>query len=322
MQNRLITASKYINMIKKSATLLLKGIAMGAADVVPGVSGGTIAFITGIYEELLATIAGINLNTFKSLKTDGLVGFWKAVNGKFLLPLLAGIAISIISLAHAVTYALANHPLLVWGFFFGLVIASAVLIGKTIKRWNFKLIFSLVLGAAFAFWITTLNPGAGSNQLWYVFISGVLAICAMILPGISGAFILLLLGSYNTVLTAIKSLDITVAAVFAAGCITGLLSISKLLSWAFKHYNNIMISVLTGFLIGSLNKLWPWKEILSTRVNSHGETVPFIQTNVSPIHFETVTNEPNQMLAVILMAIAGIVLVLGLEFIGTRWNKK
>ena len=308
-------------MIKKSATLLLKGIAMGAADVVPGVSGGTIAFITGIYEELLATIAGINLTTFKTLKTDGVKGFWKAINGNFLLPLICGIAISIVSLAHAVTYALENHPLLVWGFFFGLVVASTIVVGKTIKKWNFKLFVSLILGAAFAFWITTLNPGEGSSQSWYIFVSGVLAICAMILPGISGAFILLLLGSYNTILTAIKSLDVTTAAIFAIGCVTGLLSISKLLSWAFKHYHNLMISVLTGFLIGSLNKLWPWKNTISTRVNSHGEIVPFIQQNVSPLDFEILVNN-NQLLGVISMAIGGVVLVLGLEFLGARWNKK
>lgn len=308
-------------MIKKSATLLLKGIAMGAADVVPGVSGGTIAFITGIYEELLATIAGINLTTFKTLKTDGVKGFWKAINGNFLLPLIFGIAISIISLAHAVTYALENHPLLVWGFFFGLVVASTIVVGKTIKKWNFKLFVSLILGAAFAFWITTLNPGEGSSQSWYIFVSGVLAICAMILPGISGAFILLLLGSYNTILTAIKSLDVTTAAIFAIGCVTGLLSISKLLSWAFKHYHNLMISVLTGFLIGSLNKLWPWKNTISTRVNSHGEIVPFIQQNVSPLDFEILVNN-NQLFGVISMAIGGVVLVLGLEFLGARWNKK
>lgn len=308
-------------MIKKSATLLLKGIAMGAADVVPGVSGGTIAFITGIYEELLATIAGINLTTFKTLKTDGVKGFWKAINGNFLLPLICGIAISIVSLAHAVTYALENHPLLVWGFFFGLVVASTIVVGKTIKKWNFKLFVSLILGAAFAFWITTLNPGEGSSQSWYIFVSGVLAICAMILPGISGAFILLLLGSYNTILTAIKSLDVTTAAIFAIGCVTGLLSISKLLSWAFKHYHNLMISVLTGFLIGSLNKLWPWKNTISTRVNSHGEIVPFIQQNVSPLDFEILVNN-NQLFGVISMAIGGVVLVLGLEFLGARWNKK
>lgn len=294
---------------------------MGAADVVPGVSGGTIAFITGIYEELLATIASVNFNTLKSIKTEGIIGFWNKINGKFLLPLLSGIALSIISLAHAVTYALDNHPLLVWGFFFGLVIASTIIVGKSINKWNVKLIISLIIGAIFAFWITTLNPGEGSNQAWYIFISGVLAICAMILPGISGAFILLLLGSYNTILTAIKSLDVLVATIFAAGCITGLLSISRLLSWAFKNYHNIMISVLTGFLLGSLNKLWPWKQTISTRINSHGEVVPFIQENISPSNFETLVGT-SQLIGVICLAIAGIILVLGLEFIGNKWNKK
>lgn len=308
-------------MMKKSATLFLKGIAMGAADVVPGVSGGTIAFITGIYEELLSTIANINLDTLKALKTDGLKGFWKAINGSFLLPLMAGIAISIVSLAHVVTYAIEHHPLLVWGFFFGLIIASIIMIGKTIHKWNLTYVISLILGAGVAFWITLMQPSDGSAALWYVFLSGVLAICAMILPGISGAFILLLLGSYHAVLGAIKGFEVGTLIMFALGCITGLLSISKLLAWAFKHYHNIMISVLTGFLIGSLNKIWPWKETISTRINSHGEEVPFIQSNILPASYQESLGD-NQLMGVIGMALLGMIIVLGLEFLGKKWSKK
>jgi putative membrane protein len=308
-------------MTRKPILLLIKGIAMGAADVVPGVSGGTIAFITGIYEELLSTIANINIGLLKTLKKEGVVSFWKAINGSFLMPLFAGIALSILSLAHAVTYAIDNYPLLVWGFFFGLIIASIIIIGKSISHWRLSAIVSLIIGAGIAFWITLLNPGQGSTQLWYIFLSGLLAICAMILPGISGAFILLLMGSYHLVLGAIKNFELITLVTFAAGCVTGLLSISKLLAWAFKNFNNLIISLLTGFLIGSLNKVWPWKQTISTRINSHGAEVPFIQSNVSPFNYQNLIGE-NQLIAVIGMALFGILLVLGLEYFGTKWSKK
>ena len=300
--------------IKDYILISLKGVAMGAADVVPGVSGGTIAFITGIYEELLNTINSVNFEALKTLKSEGLKSFWKHINGNFIVALFLGIGISIASLAKVITYLMANHPVLLWSFFFGLIIASIYLVGKKVSKWNGSKIIGLLIGTAVAFYITLLPPMENPNALWFVFISGAIAICAMILPGISGSFILLLLGSYELVLTSIKDLKLTIIAVFGAGCIVGLLSFSKLLSWMFKKYHDLTIAILTGFLIGSLNKIWPWKETISTRINSHGETVPFIQNNVLPANF----SGDSQLLFAIAMAAIGLGLIIVLEKVASK----
>lgn len=295
--------------LKDYILLSLKGIAMGAADVVPGVSGGTIAFITGIYEELLETINSVNFSALKKLKSEGLKSFWKHINGNFLVALFLGIGISIVSLAKLITYLLEHHSILLWSFFFGLIISSIYLVGKTVKKWEFTKVLGLLIGAGIAYYITILPPMENPNALWYVFLSGAIAICAMILPGISGSFILLLLGSYEMVLSAIKDVKLAIIGVFAVGCITGLLSFSKLLNWMFKKYHDLTIAILTGFLVGSLNKIWPWKETISTRINSHGEAVPFIQENISPSNF----NGENNLILAILMAFVGLILIIGLE---------
>ena len=289
--------------------LSLKGVAMGAADVVPGVSGGTIAFITGIYEELLNTINAVNFDALKTLKQEGLKSFWKQINGNFIVALFLGIGISVASLAKLITYLMANQAILLWSFFFGLIIASIYLVGKKITKWNLSKIIGLLIGTSVAFYITLLPPIENPDALWYVFISGAIAICAMILPGISGSFILLLLGSYELVLTSIKDLKLTIIAVFGAGCIVGLLSFSKLLSWMFKKYHDLTIAILTGFLIGSLNKIWPWKVTISNRTNSHGKVVPFMQDNVLPTDF---IGDPQIGLAIV-MVIVGLGLILLLE---------
>ena len=289
--------------------LTLKGLAMGAADVVPGVSGGTIAFITGIYEELLETISNINLKALKKLKTDGLKSFWKHINANFLIALFLGIGISIVSLAKLITYLLEHHTILLWSFFFGLIVSSIYLVGKTIKKWGLTKVIGLLIGTAIAFYITILPPMENPNALWFVFISGAIAICAMILPGISGSFILLLLGSYEMILGAIKDMKLAVIGVFAIGCLTGLLSFSKLLNWMFKKYHDLTIAILTGFLIGSLNKIWPWKETISTRINSHGEIVPFIQENILPTNY----NGDSQLLVATGMAFFGLFLIIAIE---------
>ncbi len=295
--------------LKDYILLSAKGIAMGAADVVPGVSGGTIAFITGIYEELLNTINSVNLNALKKLKTEGLKGFWKHINGNFIVALFLGIGISIASLAKLITYLMANQAVLLWSFFFGLILASIYLVGKKVSKWNIPKVIGLAIGTAVAFYITLLPPMENPDALWYVFLSGAIAICAMILPGISGSFILLLLGSYQLVLTSIKDFKIGIIAVFGAGCIVGLLSFSKLLSWMFKKYHDLTIAILTGFLVGSLNKIWPWKFTVSNRTNSHGEIVPFIQENVLPSNFEGDT----QIVLALVIAFIGLGLILVLE---------
>lgn len=300
--------------LKDYSLISLKGIAMGAADVVPGVSGGTIAFITGIYEELLATISSVNLNSLKVLKEQGIKGFLSHINANFLLALLFGIGISIVSLAKLITYLLENQAVMLWSFFFGLILSSVYLVGKAIKKWDISKIVGLIAGSAIAYYITILPPMENPDAIWYIFLSGAIAICAMILPGISGSFILLLLGSYELILNSIKDLKISIIAVFAIGCVTGLLSFSKLLNWMFKKYHDLTVAILTGFLVGSLNKIWPWKTTLSYRINSHGESVPFIQENVSPFSFDGNA----QLSGAILIALFGLIFILLMEKIASK----
>lgn len=293
----------------------LKGMAMGAADVVPGVSGGTIAFISGIYEELLSTISNVNLSLLRTLKTSGIKAAWKQLNGSFLTALFLGVFVSIVSLAKVIKNLLESQPILLWSFFFGLVLASIIYIAKQISNWNFKAFLILVLGAALAFYITTLNPLVSENSSsLFLFLAGAIAICAMILPGISGSFILVLLGAYKPVLEAVNNRDFKIILTFMAGAVVGLLTFSRVLKWLFKKYKNLTLAVLTGFIIGSLNKIWPWKEILTWRTNSHGVKVPFNQQSVSPFSFD---EDPQLMLAVA-FSILGFVLILGLEKLAVK----
>ncbi len=300
---------------------------MGAADVVPGVSGGTIAFIVGIYQELLDTIKGFNLSVFKTLKEEGIKATWKRTNASFLAVLLAGIFTSIISLAKGITYLLDTYPILLWAFFFGLIVASSVIIGRQIKEWNWKTIGMMVIGAAVAFYITIAAPSQIPDGLIYIFLSGCIAICAMILPGISGSFILLLMGAYGTVLgsisglvDALKTVDVPLITkygltigVFMLGCIVGIISFSYVLSWMFKKAYTLTMALLTGFMIGSLNKVWPWKETTEFRINSHGEEVPFLQSNVSPMNFEGISGEPSQLWLAIALCVFGFLVVFVME---------
>lgn len=296
--------------VKDYMVIMLKGIAMGAADVVPGVSGGTIAFISGIYEELLGTISNINLKLLKTLKGEGLKAAWKQANGNFLAALLIGVFVSIVSLAKVISWLLTNHPILVWSFFFGLVLASVIYIAKQVTQWNILSVGLLIIGAIVAYYITTLNPLVSEHSsMSFMFLAGAIAICAMILPGISGSFILVLLGAYKPVLAAVNNRDLTTIAVVGVGAIVGLLSFSRVLKYLFANYKNYTLVVLTGFIIGSLNKIWPWKEVLTYRTNSHGEQVPLNELSISPFSFE---GDPQLMYSV-LLAIIGFGLILLLE---------
>lgn len=301
--------------VKDYIVIGLKGMAMGAADVVPGVSGGTIAFISGIYEELLGSISNVNLGLFKTLKNEGFKIAWKQLNGNFLLSLFIGIFISILSLAKAIKYLLENEPILLWSFFFGLVLASIIYIAKQISKWNFISIIILVLGAFLAYYITTLNPLVSeSSSSFYIFFAGAIAICAMILPGISGSFILVLLGAYKPVLGALNDKDFKTIFTFIAGAVIGLLSFSKVLKWLFANYKNYTLAALTGFIMGSLNKIWPWKETLTWRVNSHGVKVPFNQQSVTPFSFD---GDAELSIAIVL-AIVGFLLILLMEKLAVK----
>ncbi|MBL4745221.1 MAG: DUF368 domain-containing protein [Flavobacteriaceae bacterium] len=294
--------------------ITLKGVAMGAADVVPGVSGGTIAFISGIYEELLESISAVNLNALKILKEKGIKSFWKVINGNFLAALLLGIAISVASLAKLIAFLLDEHPVLLWSFFFGLVLASVLYVAKQITNWSLFTIILLIIGALTAFYITTLSP-VTSNEIspLYLFLCGALAICAMILPGISGSFILVLLGAYRPVLDAVHERDLKSIAIIGAGAIVGLLTFSRILKWLFGHYKNATLAVLTGFIVGSLNKIWPWKKVLSFKM--FGEKLVVLDDeSVFPSNFEG----DNLLVYACILAVLGFLLILLLEKLATK----
>lgn len=262
--------------------LLLKGIAMGAADVVPGVSGGTVAFIVGIYEELINSIKSINPTNLKLLFTFRIAAFWKAINANFLLALVSGIGISIFSLAKLITYLLENQPVLVWSFFFGLVLSSTYFVAKTITQWDWKTYLFFIIGTVGAYFITVATPTETPSNLFFIFLCGAIAICAMILPGISGSFILVLLGKYFYIMNAVKSLNILIMFVFVCGAFIGITSFSNVLSFLLKKYHNTTIATLAGFMLGSLNKVWPWKETIETFTDSHGTIKPLVEENILP----------------------------------------
>lgn len=283
--------------------LTLKGIGMGAADVIPGVSGGTIAFLTGIYQELIDSIKSINIKAAKLLFSGKIKAFWKHINGWFLVSVLSGILISFFSLARLMTYLMANHPIELWAFFFGLIISSAIYILKEIKKWNFSNILSLTIGIGIGATICLLSPSETPNELWFIFLSGSIAICAMILPGISGSFILLLLGKYTYMMQAIADFDVTIIAIFAIGAAIGIVAFSHFLSWLLKKWYNIAICVLSGFMIGSLVKVWPWQETIS-----EGISRPILPST--------------EIWQALLFALIGIIIVFLLEFLAKSFEKQ
>jgi putative membrane protein len=300
--------------------LALKGIGMGAADVVPGVSGGTIAFITGIYEELVDSIKSINLKAIKLLFTGKFSAFWKSINGTFLISVLLGIAISIFSLAKGLKYLLDHYPVPVWSFFFGLILASAVYIAYNIKSWDIKMILAGIAGIIAAVFITILTPAEANTSWWFIFISGSIAICAMILPGISGSFILVLLGMYKFILEAVSSLDLSVLIIFVAGAAIGIVIFSNILSWLIKNFHNMTIAVLAGFMAGSLNKVWPWKEVTKSYVDAQGQIKPLMEKNILPETYEQITGEDALFWVAVILAITGFVLIFVIQKLSKNEN--
>ena len=310
--------------------LYLKGLAMGAADVVPGVSGGTIAFISGIYERLLTAIKSVNFSLIPILRNEGIAAVWKKVDANFLLALMAGILTSILSLARVIGWALDTYPQLLWSFFFGLVLASTVFVAQDISRqaaeknekaWTPTTIIAFLIGAIIAYGITIISPSeapltGGTSDYFLYFGSGAIAICAMILPGISGSFILLLMGMYAPVLEAAKTFKIPVLGVFMLGCVLGLLAFSHVLTWLFQHYRAAAMAVLTGFMLGSLNKVWAWQNVVATRTNSKGDLVPFLYENVLPHNYNVIIDGQKAdpyTLYCILLTVVGFLVVFGIE---------
>lgn len=323
--------------MKQSILIGLKGMAMGIAEVIPGVSGGTIAFITGIYERLISTIKAFGPELISAGKQEGLQGVWRSIHGPFLLALLSGMAVGIIVGVFGVVHLLEHFPEILWSFFFGLIIASAVFIGKQVDGWRVKEIFFLVGGIALAYYITVATPAEGNQELWFVFISGTIAICALILPGISGSFILLLMGMYTyiipTLKDALRSFDpdkVLVMGVFGLGCLIGLATFSRVLSWMFKYHHNKTLAMLTGFMIGSLNKIWPWR-VPVRGYNEAGELISWTpgveldkileETQLLPSEYAIQAGDPHTILALVAMVV-GFFLVFVIERLGNHGSSE
>lgn len=262
--------------------LASKGFCMGAADVIPGVSGGTMAFILGIYEELLDAIKSFNLGSLRLLLTFRAKAFLESVSWKFLLVLGLGIFTAIFTLARLLAWLLHNTPVLIWSFFLGLILASVVTVSRRVQSWQSLTWLSLITGGIGIYLLVGLVPGTTPNDLWFLFVSGAVAICAMILPGISGSFVLVLMGKYQYILEAVNQRDFLILFVVAAGAAVGIAAFSRLLSWLLLRYHDLMVGFLTGLMLGSLRKVWPWKKTLESITDSHGNMLPILEANILP----------------------------------------
>ena len=302
----------------------IKGICMGAADVIPGVSGGTIAFMTGIYDKLVGSISSINMTAVKLLFSGKLGQFWKHINGNFLFSLIAGILISILSLAKLMQYLLNFHPIQTWAFFFGLIVASSIFILKGISGWKVRDFLLLAFGIALGVVICTLSPTETPDGLWFICISGAIAICAMILPGISGSFILLILGKYEFMMSTIADIvsgkgelmDFAVVLVFVLGALTGIIAFSKFLHWLLERYHRPTLLILAGFIIGSLVKVWPWSNMPDIICSQFPEAAALMETAGTGPTVEMYASRIDPHIGgAVLFALAGFILVVGIELV-------
>lgn len=295
--------------------LYIKGLAMGAADVVPGVSGGTIAFVTGIYIELINTIKSLNLRALQTLKSEGIGAAWRFINGRFIVILLAGILTSLFSLAQVMQYLLVEHPLPLWSFFTGLIVASVVYLMRQnpLRSTYEKLIFFVGIGIAYG--ISIAPPVVLEGTVVTMFLAGSIALCAMILPGISGSFILVLLGLYPVFIGAIANLQIDILAAFALGGIIGLMLFSRLLSWLLARFETLVIATMCGFLMGSLSIIWPWKLVTSSMTTESGKVLVLSTDNLMPSEFLGLTGGDPQTVLCTVMFVCALSIVMGLDYI-------
>jgi putative membrane protein len=290
--------------IKEYLVVALKGFGMGAANVIPGVSGGTIALITGIYSKIVDSLNSLTeKQTWKALFHGRAGEFWKCINGGFLVALIVGVLISVFSLAKLMTYFLNYYPIPTWAFFFGLIIASALIMFKDVKDWNVWDVAFAILGAVIGVVVCTLSPTKTPDDLWFIFVCGVISICTMILPGISGSFMLLVLGKYDYIIQAVADLNVPVLIIFALGCLVGILAFAKLLHWLLARWEKRTMIVLLGFVIGSLIKVWPWSNMdVVTKAQ-------ILRTGIAdPINL--------QVTSAVIWCFAGVALVLFLEDLG------
>ncbi len=312
----------------------VKGACMGAADVIPGVSGGTIAFITGIYDQLIESINSINGTALKLFFSGKFKEFWKHINGSFLVSLFCGILVSVLSLAGLMQYLLEHHPIQTWAFFFGLIVASSIFILRGIQGWNMKSTMFPVLGVVLGIVVCTLSPTQAPDVLWFIFLSGAIAICAMILPGISGSFILLILGKYKYIMGAITGLttgtavgeSLVILCVFAVGAVCGILAFSRLLHWLLARFNKETLMVLAGFIIGSLVKVWPWSNMEAIVISQFPEIADMAAATQQAIPAEVLADYipqvDMQISSAVLFALIGFFLVTGIEILGKAMKRR
>ena len=286
--------------------IAIKGFCMGAADVVPGVSGGTMAFILGIYEDLLNAIRSFDLTFLRLLSSFKIREALEHTSWRFLLALGSGILFAIFTLAKLISWLLFNYPIFIWSFFFGLVLASVVTVVRHINNWTPALFVVALLGTAGAYVLVGLMPAVTPNAPWFLFLSGAVAICAMILPGISGSFILVLLGKYQYVLDAVNNRDFITLFLVAAGAVAGLTIFSRFLGWLFRKYHDLTIALLCGLMLGSLRKVWPWKRI-DYLADVQGQILSTLENNIMPQVFD------REVVLALALALTGICLVLLLE---------
>ncbi|WP_114417338.1 DUF368 domain-containing protein [Marinospirillum perlucidum] len=294
----------------RSWQIYLRGLAMGSADMVPGISGGTLAFITGIYERLINCLRSFDWRLWQIWRTQGLKGVWQAVDGPFIVSLLAGIFSAVALLAHLVSWLLENHPQPLNGFFFGLVAGSALMISRQVTGWNWQRLLFLAAGALAANFISLLLPSVGSLSPTTFFIAGMIAICAMILPGISGSFLLLVMGVYGPFIEAIKNFNLSLILPFAGGAASGLLVFSHLLGWLFDHYRSATFAALLGFVVASLKHLWPWQQLTRYRLDEQQNVIPLDTQVLLPWQYFEVTGEPSNLIPVTICTLIGWILVL------------
>ena len=298
--------------LKDYLGLMAKGFCMGASDVIPGVSGGTMAFILGIYEELIASITSFDLVFAKKILSGKFVEAFTGLSWQFLLAVGSGILIAIFSLAKILSWLLHNQPILIWSFFFGLIVASVFTVSRYIKEWSPATLIFAGFGAVSSYLLVGIVPVNTPEAPWFLFCSGAIAICAMILPGISGAFILVLLGKYHFILDALHQREFFPLIMVALGAGVGLLSFVRLLNWLFAKFHDPTIAILAGLMFGSLRKVWPWKESLGSVVDMHGKLISSGQINVLPAGIDT------QLMIAFLLAITGFTVVIALEYFSNR----
>ena len=313
-----VIGSRRDHPIRHHVGIYLRGIAMGIAELIPGVSGGTIAFITGIYEHLLDSLRRIDAAAFQLIWRSGPRAFSKHVDLPFLLILLAGMATSILLLAALVRELLKSYPISVWSFFFGLIIASAVFVGRRVDRWNLDTVAAAMMGILLGGLASQVVPIELEPGPFTIFAAGAVAICAWLLPGVSGSFVLLLLGMYGQVVSALAERNLGFLGLMASGCIVGLALFTRVLTWALQSFPGPTLATLTGFMLGAVAKVWPWQKTLTYYLDVDGEAVPVRAVPVTPMHFRELTGEEPMVLAALASMVIGVVLVVLLDWGSSR----